>query len=81
MSDVRIKTKVIIREVLNERTYRASLKNGKTILAYAQSLDRIPKLDVGDEYCVLLSLCDFEDGRLVPADLQGVRVDHPIIES
>ena len=81
MSDVRIKTKVVIQEVLSERTYRASLKNGKEILAYAQSLDRIPTLKAGDEYHVLMSLCDFDDGRLVPEDLLAVRVEHPVIES
>lgn len=81
MSDVRIKTRVIIRQVLDERTYRAELKNGKIILAFAQSLDGIPPLQVGDEYHVLMSLCDFEDGRLVPADHSGIRVEHPVVES
>lgn len=81
MSDVRIKTRVIIRQVLDERTYRAELKNGKIILAFAQSLDGIPPLHVGDEYHVLMSLCDFEDGRLVPADHSQIRVEHPVVES
>jgi hypothetical protein len=81
MSDVRIRTKVIISEVLSDRTYRASLKNGKSILAYAQSLDCIPPLKVGDEYHVLMSLCDFDDGRLVPEDLRTIRVEHPVVDS
>lgn len=81
MSDIRIKTRVTIREALDHRTYHAELKNGKIILAYAQSLDGIPPLSVGDEYHVLMSLCDFDDGRLVPADLSGLRLDHPVIES
>ena len=80
MSDVRIKTRVVIQEVLSERTYRAVLRNGKTILAYAQTLDNIPPLNVGDEYTVLMSLCDFDDGRLVPADLRTIRVEHPVVE-
>ncbi len=81
MSDVRIQASVIIREVLDGRTYKASLPNGKIILAYAQPLDRIPVMVVGDVGSVLLSLCDFDEGRLVPEDLKGVRVDNPVIRS
>lgn len=80
MSDVRVRTTVVIHEVLSERTYRAQLRNGKLILAYAQTLDRIPLLAVGDRCSVLLSLCDFSEGRIVPSDLGRVRVEHPIIE-
>jgi hypothetical protein len=81
MSDLRIKTKVIITEVLNERSYHAKLRNGKSIFAYTQSLDGIPDLKVGDEYSVIMSLCNFDEGRLVPHDLKGAQVLHPIVES
>ena len=68
MSDVRIQAPVVIREVLGERLARASLPNGKMITAYARSEDPLPDLKCGDARSVLLSLCDFSEGRLVPAD-------------
>lgn len=80
MSDLRIRTTVEIRQVLNERTYRAALRNGKIILAYMENLDQIPPLAVGEKCSVLLSLCDFNEGRIVPADMSRVRVEHPIVE-
>lgn len=80
MSDVRIKTAVIIREAVNKNVYHATLPNGKTILAFARLSDNIPALKAGDRYHVLLSLCDFNEGRLVPADLKGIRVIHQIVE-
>lgn len=79
MSDVRVLAPVTICDVVNERTYQATLPNGKKILAFAQGLDRIPPLQPGDAYHVLLSLCNFNEGRLIPGDLQGVQVNHPVI--
>lgn len=81
MSDIRIQASVIIREVLDGRTYRAALPNGKLILAYAQPLDRMPAMKTGEIGSVLLSLCDFNEGRLVPADLKDIRVGNPVIRS
>ncbi|HSJ01742.1 MAG: hypothetical protein ACAI34_06560 [Verrucomicrobium sp.] len=81
MSDVRLLAPVTIREVLTHRTYRATLPNGKEILAYAQGLDGIPPLQTGDAYHVLLSLCDFDEGRLIPENLQGVQVSHPVVRA
>lgn len=81
MSDIRIQASVIIREVLDGRTYKAELPNGKRILAYAQPLDRMPLMKAGDIGAVLLSLCDFNEGRLVPDDLKGIRVENPVIRS
>ncbi|MEY4484046.1 MAG: hypothetical protein RL693_1498 [Verrucomicrobiota bacterium] len=81
MSDVRIQASVVIREVLDGRTYKAELPNGKLILAYAQPLDRMPVMKPGDNGSVLLSLCDFNEGRLVPEDLKGIRVENPVIRS
>lgn len=63
-SDVRIEGRVVIREILGERTARATLPNGKVIMAYALKLDPVPNLRVGDEWTVLMSLCDFNRGRL-----------------
>lgn len=80
MSDVRIKAAVAICEVINKSVYRATLPNGKIILAFARPHDKIPTLNVGDRYHVLLSLCDFSEGRLVPADLKGVRLIHPVVD-
>lgn len=80
MSDVRIKAPVVICEVINERLYRASLPNGKIILAFTRVLDRIPPLNVGDSIFVLLSLSDFNEGRLVPEDLSGLRVMHEVVD-
>ena len=67
MSDVRIEARVIIREIHNDRTARATLPNGKVILVFARKRDPVPELRVGDEWTVLLSLCDFSCGRLVQA--------------
>ena len=80
MSDLRIRTTVEIREVLSERTYRAVLRNGKLILAYCEPLDRLPPLTVGDRCRVLMSLCDFSEGRVVPDDLSRVRVENEVVE-
>jgi translation initiation factor IF-1 len=80
MSDVRIRTTVTVREVLGDRTCRAALRNGKIILAYVKPPDRLPPLAVGDRRSVLLSLCDFSEGRIVGEDLSVLRPKHPIIE-
>jgi hypothetical protein len=80
MSDVRIRTSVVIREALTARTYRAALRNGKIIFAYMEKGDHLPPLSAGDRCSVLLSLCDFTEGRIVPEDLTRVRAEHPIIE-
>lgn len=81
MSDIRIQASIVIREVLDGRTYKAELPNGKLILAYAQPLDRMPLMKAGDVGSVLLSLCDFNEGRLVPDDLKGIRVENPVVRS
>ena len=81
MSDVRIKTKVIIEEVISHNTYHATLPNGKRILAYTKPLDHIPLLEKGQEYGLLMSLCNFDEGRLVPQDLAGIRLENPVVES
>ena len=80
MSDVRIKAPVVIREVLSASLYHATLPNGKIIRAFVRQSDNIPSLKEGDSYHVLLSPCDFSEGRLVPADLQGVRIVHPVVD-
>jgi hypothetical protein len=78
--DVRILTTVTIREVLDGRTYRATLANGKQVLAYAQPLDHVPPLLPGDRPKALISLCNFNDVRLLPEDMSGVQVNHPILD-
>jgi hypothetical protein len=78
--DVRILTTVTIQEVLDGRSYRATLANGKRVLAFAMPLDRVPPLEVGDRSKAILSLCDFNEARLIPDDLTGVRIEHPIID-
>ncbi len=65
--DVRIEGRVVIREILSERTARATLPNGKVIIAYALKLDPVPEMRVGEEWTVLMSLCDFNRGRLTQA--------------
>jgi hypothetical protein len=80
MSDVRIRTTVRIREVLSDRAARATLRNGKMILAYVEPGDSLPPLAVGEQCSVLLSLCDFGEGRIVSDDLNQVSVKHSIIE-
>ena len=80
MSDVRIKAPVIIREIVSDSLYRAALPNGKPIHAFARPADRIPALSIGQHYHVLLSLCDFDEGRLVPEDMSGITVKHQVLE-
>jgi hypothetical protein len=80
VSDIRIRTTVRIREVLSERTATASLRNGKVILAYVEPGDPVPRLVAGERCSVLLSLCDFSEGRIVPDDLGQVSVKHAIVE-
>ena len=78
--DVRILTTVTIREVLDERTYAATLANGKQVLAYAQPLDGVPPLLAGDRPKALISLCNFNEVRLLPEDMSDVQVNHPIVD-
>ncbi len=80
IGDVRILTTVRIQEVLSERTYRAALANGKRVLAFAQPLDKVPALAVGDRCRALLSLCDFEEARLIPDHLEGVMINHTVVD-
>jgi hypothetical protein len=80
MSDIRLRTTVRICEVLSERTARAELRNGKIILAYIEPGDDLPPLVAGERCSVLLSLCDFSEGRIVPHDLSQVSVKHAIVE-
>ena len=80
MSDVRIEAVVLIREVLGERVARATLPNGKEILAFARRRESAPSLRVGERWKVLLSPCDFRRGHLVqpaPPDFSpaGARTD------
>ena len=42
--------------------------------------DDVPPLSAGEQCSVLLSLCDFSEGRIVPDDLGHVSVKHAIIE-
>jgi len=78
MSDVRILARVQIREVVGERTYHAALPNGKVIFAYVQPRDHLPAYAVGDEASVLLSLCNFSEGRLVRDDISEAELRRPI---
>ncbi|MEI6399585.1 MAG: hypothetical protein WCO71_12520 [Pseudomonadota bacterium] len=66
MSDIRIEARVVIQEVLNERVCRAALPNGKIITAYARKADPVTPMNSGDERTVLMSLCNFSEGRLMP---------------
>ncbi len=66
MSDIRIESKVVIREVLSERACRASLPNGKIITAYIKKRDVNTPFTPGDERIVHLSLCNFSEGLLHP---------------
>ncbi len=66
MSDIRIESKVVILKVLSERACRASLPNGKIIIAYIKKRDANTPITPGDERPVHLSLCNFSEGRLQP---------------
>lgn len=79
-ADVRILTTVTIREVLDGRTYRATLANGKQVLAYAQPLDHVQPLEVGNRSRAILSLCNFNEARLLPGDMSKMRLEHPLVD-
>lgn len=80
MSDIRIRTRAVIREVLSERTCRATLRNGKVIFGYTEPGDALPPLVAGERCTVLLSVCDFSEGRIVLDDLEAIVIRHPIVE-
>ncbi|MFZ4763669.1 MAG: hypothetical protein ACOYMN_01845 [Roseimicrobium sp.] len=80
MSDLRIRTTAVIAKVLTERTCEATLRNGKRILAFVQPLDRRGDLREGERCYVLLSLCNFNEGRIVPEDISQVRVENPVVD-
>jgi hypothetical protein len=60
--DLRIAAPVVIRELLSNRTYRASLPNGKMILLFESTPEGSAQRSVGDELTAGLSLCDFSVG-------------------
>lgn len=80
MSDVRIQAKVVIDEILGANLYRALLPNGKRILGFVKDGDAIPPLKPGDAYSVLLSPCNFDEGRLAPPDLKGIKLEQPVVQ-
>jgi hypothetical protein len=80
MSDLRIRTTVVIHEVLSERTCRAALRNGKMIFAYKDPRDKLATPAKGERCSVLLSLCDFSEGRIVPDGTRRAWEGHPVIE-
>jgi len=77
---LRIRTTVVIREVLTPRTCRAELRNGKVIFAYGEPGDSVPPLVAGARCSVLLSLCDFSEGRIVPEHADPSATGHRIVE-
>ena len=61
--DVRIVAPVIIREVVDERTCRASLPNGKIIFGFVERPE--VTLVEGAAAKAILSLCDFSKGEII----------------
>jgi hypothetical protein len=68
MSDIRIPAPVTIQEVLDERTWKASLPNGKIITVYQGRRAELPPISVGDRCTAHLSLCDFDHGKIVAVE-------------
>jgi hypothetical protein len=71
MSDIRIPAPVIIQEALDERTWKATLPNGKVITVYHTHFSGLPRPSPGDRCTVHLSLCDFDHGKIVA--VEGVK--------
>jgi hypothetical protein len=61
--DVRIVAPVIIREVIDERTCRAALPNGKLIFGFLERPG--VTLEPGASAKAILSLCDFSRGEII----------------
>lgn len=68
MADKRIIGQAVIKEVISDRTYHASLPNGKVIFAFFPSHRQEPQLAVGAQVRVALSLYDFSEGEIVGTD-------------
>jgi hypothetical protein len=68
MSDIRIPAPVIIQEALDERSWRATLPNGKVIIVYERKSHPMPPIKPGDRCTAHLSLCDFDHGKLVAVE-------------
>ena len=65
--DIRIETTAVIQSGINERTWHATLPNGKMILAFRRpkQAQSAPELHPGDKVTVSLSLLDFSKGEVV----------------
>ena len=61
--DVRIVAPVVIREVIDDRTCRAALPNGKIIFGFKERPE--VALTEGASAKAILSLCDFSRGEIV----------------
>lgn len=66
--DIRIHSTAVIQSVIQERTWKAALPNGKVILAFRKPKQAIgaPELQPGDVVKVSLSLLDFSKGEVLP---------------
>jgi hypothetical protein len=75
MSDIRIPASVTIREPVDSRSWKATLPNGKEIIAFESKVRKIslPRIQPGTRCTVHLSLCDFDHGKIV-----GVEAPAPI---
>lgn len=63
--DERIRGPVVITQVMNERTYRGTLPNGKVVLAFYPRTKVGRPLNIGDRVVIELSLFDFSEGEIV----------------
>jgi hypothetical protein len=70
MSDIRIPAPVVIREPVDSRSWRATLPNGKEIIAFESKVRKIalPPIQPGTRCTVHLSLCDFDHGKIVAVE-------------
>jgi hypothetical protein len=65
MSPTILTATVVIREILNERTWHATLPNGKQIIAFARLRSPRPDLKPGDTTQVWMKVDDFGRGEVV----------------
>ncbi len=63
LGDIRIVAPIVIREVIDQRTCRATLPNGKLIYGYLDKPGIV--LEAGLQAKALLSLCDFSRGEII----------------
>ena len=58
-----VPARVVITEVLSDRTFRGTLPNGRAVFIFVQRMTPAPPINAGDAIIAELSVGDFSRGR------------------